>query len=353
MGEPPRIMTLTNPRRGFTKSAAMQNLVTRLQQAIAIGGGVLLRGESGSGRRHMARVIHLATQGNEISSVERLLNMSLTGLPDERPFVLVDCSEASGLEQCLFGARAGAQDPGGDVLDRITEGSAIGRALGGTLFLRQLTDMPAGLQLRLARILRDDEVWVEGKEGSGVSARRVGVRPIATSDAAADDERIVPELLKRLEHTRIDTPPLRNRREDIPALVRELLAEICGEQGIRRKKASSQAVELLSALPWRGNLRELRTFLTALVMKVPDRLIRQADVLASICLDGGPTTFAYTGTLKQARERFERDYVTSVLEQHRGRMAEAAKALGIQRTNLYRKVRQLSVKRRVRGRNTA
>jgi two-component system, NtrC family, nitrogen regulation response regulator NtrX len=98
---------------------------------------------------------------------------------------------------------------------------------------------------------------------------------------------------------------------------------------------------------------ELRTFLAALVLKVPDRMIRQEDVLGNIRLDGGPTTFVYTGTLKEARERFERDYVTSVLEQHRGRMAEAAKALGIQRTNLYRKVRQLSVKRRVPGRNTA
>jgi DNA-binding NtrC family response regulator len=330
----------------------MQHLAKCLQQAVATGGGVLLCGESGSGRRYTARVIHLATQGNENSSVERLLNESLSGVPDARPFVIVDCSEAHGLEQRLFGARS-ALEPGADVLDRIAEGSAMERALGGTLFLRQLPDMPAGLQGRLARILRDNEVWVEGKEGSRGSVRRVDVRPIATSDAAADDERIVPELLKRLEHTRIDTPPLRSRREDIPALVRHLLAEICAEQGVPRRKASTQAVELLSALPWRGNLRELRSFLAALVMKVPDRLIRQADVLANIRLDGGPTTFAYTGTLKQARERFERDYVTSVLEQHRGRMAEAAKALGIQRTNLYRKVRQLAVKRRVSGRSTA
>jgi DNA-binding NtrC family response regulator len=329
----------------------MQDLAKCLQQVIATGGGVLLCGESGSGRRHMARVIHLATQGNENGSVERLLNMSLVGVQDARPFVIVDCSNASDLEQRLFGAKADGQELGADVLDRVAEGSAIERAMSGTLFLRQLPDMPAGLQIRLARILRDDEVRVE-KEGIGASVRRVDVRLIGTSDVAADAERIVPELLKRLEHTRVDTPPLRNRREDIPALVRHLLAEICAEHGVLRKKASSQAVELLSALPWRGNLRELRAFLTALVMKVPDRLIRQADVLANIRLDGGPTTFAYTGTLKQARERFERDYVTSVLEQHRGRMAEAAKALGIQRTNLYRKVRQLSVKRRVPGRNT-
>lgn len=331
----------------------MQDLAKRLQQAIASGSGVLLRGEPGSGRRHLARVIHLATQGDQSTSVEYLLNGSLQGVPDTRPFVIVDCADTDGLEQRLFGAKGASQEPSRDSLERIAEGSALEQALGGTLFLRQLPDMPAGLQVRLARILRDQEVWVDGREGTGGVVKRVDIRPIATSNGAADDERIVPELLKRLEHTQIETPPLRNRREDIPGLVRHLLAEISAEQGVARKRASSQAVELLAALPWRGNMRELRTFLSALVLKVPDRLIRQADVLANIRLDGGPTTFGYTGTLKQARERFERDYVTSVLEQHRGRMAEAAKALGIQRTNLYRKVRQLSVKRRVPGRSTA
>ena len=351
VGRHPRIMTLTNPRRGFTKSAAMRDLAKCLQQVVASGGGVLLRGEPGSGRRYMARVIHLATQAEQTTSVERLLNSSLENLADARPFVVVECADAAGLEQRLFGSTSGAHEPDTEGPNRIAEGSAIDRALGGTLVIRQLPDMPAGLQVRLARILCDEEVSVEG--ATGVSVKRVDIRPIATSDAAADDERIVPELLKRLEHARVETPPLRNRREDIPELVRHLLAEICAEQRVTRKKASSQAVQLLSALPWRGNIRELRTFLAALVGKVPDRLIRQADVLANIRLDGGPTALAYSGTLKQARERFERDYVTSVLEQHRGRMAEAAKALGIQRTNLYRKVRQLSVKRRVPGRNTA
>ena len=350
MGGHPRIMTLTNPRRGFAKSAAMQDLVKRLQQVIASDAGVLLRGEPGSGRGYAARLVHLASQGNQISSVEQLLNTSPNELPDARPFVTVDCSETADLGERLFGV-SDDQSPGVDGLDRIVEGSALERALGGTLVLRQLPDMPASSQVRLARILRNDEAWVEGKNGS-TSVKPVEVRLIATSDRAADDERIVPELLERLEHTRIEMPPLRNRREDIPALVRQLLAEICAEQGVPRKKASSQAAQLLSALPWRGNLPELRTFLAALVAKVPDRLIRQGDVLANISLEGGPTTLAYSGTLRQARERFERDYVTSVLEQHRGRMAEAAKALGIQRTNLYRKVRQLSVKRRVPGRNT-
>jgi two-component system, NtrC family, nitrogen regulation response regulator NtrX len=343
-------MTFSTPRRGPTDSAAMQDLAKRLKEAIANGGAVLLFGEPGTGRHHIARVIHLATQGDSDSSVERLLNKPLKQWPDARPFVVVDCSETSDLESRLFGAKPGAPERGPDGLDRVCEGTAVHRAFGGTLFLRQLPDMPAGLQVRLARMLRDGEVWVE--TGNTAAVQRVVVRAIATSDGAAEDERIVPELLKRLEHTRIETPPLRNRREDIPALVRQLLTEICVEQGVPRKRVSVQAAQLLSALPWRGNLRELRTFLSALVLKVPDRRIRHADVLANIRLDGGPTTFVYTGTLRQARERFEREYVSSVLEQHRGRMAEAAKALGIQRTNLYRKVRQLSVKRRVPARDS-
>jgi two-component system, NtrC family, nitrogen regulation response regulator NtrX len=346
-------MAFATPRPGVTQSEAMQELAKRLKEIIADGGGVLLCGEPGTGRYHLARVIHLASHGDYTGSVERLLNSAIAEIPDAQPFVIVDCADGTGLEHRLFGAKRSVQEPGADGLDRIADGSALHRALGGTLVLRQLPDMPGGLQVRLARILRDGEVWVETGEGQNATVKRIALRLIATSDGPADDERIVPELLKRLEHMRIETPPLRNRREDIPALVRRLLIEICAEQGVPRKRTSRQAAALLSALPWRGNTGELRTFLASLVLKVPGSLIRQADVLANIRLDGGPTTLLYTGTLKEARERFERDYVTSVLEQHRGRMAEAAKALGIQRTNLYRKVRQLAVKRRVPGRNRA
>jgi DNA-binding NtrC family response regulator len=322
----------------------MQELAKRLQQAIASNGGVLMCGEPGTGREHFARVIHLATHGDRNDSVERLLDGSTKALPNPRPFVIVDCATVENLERRLFGGKFATHDAS-DGLDRILAGSAVHRALGGTLFIRQLPDMPAGLQVRLARLLRDGEVWVQPIEDGPAVNRQVVIRPIATSDCTEDDERIVPELLKRLEHMRIHTPPLRQRREDIPALVYHFLHELASEQGISPKRASRQAIALMSALPWRENARELRTFLAALVLNVQGSVIKQADVLANVRIDGGPTTLVYSGTLKEARGRFERDYVTAVLEQHRGRMAEAAKALGIQRTNLYRKVRQLSVKR--------
>ena len=144
----------------------------------------------------------------------------------------------------------------------------------------------------------------------------------------------------------MEMPPLRRRREDIPGLVRYLLADICAERQLLAKSVSTHAADLLSALPWRGNVSELKRFLAVLVSTVPGRLIRLSDVLANVRLDGTPSTSIYSGTLREARERFERDYVASVLRRHHGRMGEAAKALGIQRTNLYRKVRQLSIKHR-------
>jgi two-component system nitrogen regulation response regulator NtrX len=132
----------------------------------------------------------------------------------------------------------------------------------------------------------------------------------------------------------------------MPALVRYMLTDICAGLALTPRTASTQATALLAALPWRGNLRELRDLLRALALRAPGRLIRLSDVLANVRLDGAPAPFVPAGSLKQARERFEREYVASVLEQHEGRMADAAKALGIQRTNLYRKVRQLAVDRR-------
>jgi len=91
---------------------------------------------------------------------------------------------------------------------------------------------------------------------------------------------------------------------------------------------------------------ELRDLMRILALKVNGTHVRQGDVLRHVRLDGGRSTSSYSGSLKEARERFEREYVAAVLEQHHGRMADAAKALGIQRTNLYRKVRQLALRRK-------
>jgi two-component system nitrogen regulation response regulator NtrX len=213
------------------------------------------------------------------------------------------------------------------------------------LFLRSAQDIPGRVQNRLARVLRDGEVWLD----DGLASRLVAVeaRVIASVDSShtGEGELLLPELKKRLAIHRIDLLPLRHRREDLPGLVRLLVADICGVRKMPAKAVSSQAISLLCALPWRGNFTELRALLQALVANLPGRMIRVADVLTHVRLDGGDVSFSTNGTLKEARERFERDYVAAVIRQHHGRMAQAARVLGMQRTNLYRKVRHLAVPR--------
>ena len=112
------------------------------------------------------------------------------------------------------------------------------------------------------------------------------------------------------------------------------------------KTLSRPALSLIAALPWRGNAVELRTLLESVVTGLAGgRGIGLEDVLAHVRLDGGAVVYSGGGTLRQARVRFERDYIAAVLEQHHGRISDAAKALGIQRTNLYRKMRSLRVTR--------
>jgi two-component system nitrogen regulation response regulator NtrX len=204
--------------------------------------------------------------------------------------------------------------------------------------------MPWRLQTRLAQILVAGEILVVFPYGD-TGILPLGVRPIVSVDPTGSSE-LNPDLQRRVATTMIQVPPLRARREDIPGLVRYLVKDVGAASGIRQKSISDQAIDLLSALPWKGNLTELDVLIRRLVTKAPGSQIRLTDVLAHVRLDAQPATSIYGGTLREARESFERDYVAAVLDQHRGRMGEAARALGLQRTNLYRKVRRLSVKRR-------
>ena len=339
---------LVVPKPGFARSAAMQDAMRGLESAIGSSGGVLLCGEPGSGRELFARAIHHAGGQPAAGTLEELLRRSMRQAPNGRPFVTIDCADRESLEQRLFGT-ARLPDPPAQDLEIIAEGSALHSGIGGTVVLRQIPEMPPRMQARLARILRDGEVRLKRQSGEEILSQ-AAFRPLGTAERH-DGDALVPDLHKRLAHAVIAVPPLRARREDIPGLVRCLVADHCAALTAAPKVTSRQAIDLLAALPWRGNVTELDALLRTLVHKVPGRHIRLADVLAHVRLDGQAATAGYSGTLKEARERFERDYVAAVLDQHRGRMAEAARALGLQRTNLYRKVRQLSVRRGAFGRH--
>ena len=316
----------------YGHSPAMRDVMALIARAAGMRAGVLIRGEEGTGRQAAARAIHALQQDGG------------------GPFVSVDCAACDGeeLEAELFGAPARGQNGHASVgskgLERVSRQGRLHNARGGTLYLQNVAEAPTRVQARLARLLRDREAVV-AETGETAS---FDVRPIAGVDpgfdVAVQDGRVREDLFRRLSVIRIEMPALRNRREDIPALANYFSREICAALRVPPKTLSRSALSLLSALPWRGNAAELRRLLDAIVTGMQGgRGIALEDVLAHVQLDGGSGLLSSGGTLKQARSRFEKEYIASVLEQHRGRISEAARTLGIQRTNLYRKMRSLKV----------
>jgi DNA-binding NtrC family response regulator len=312
-----------------SRSPAMRGAIEAVDRAAASRANVLVCGESGSGRAMVAREIH-----------DR-------GAGADAPFVRIDCSERPGdeLEHAIFGtaelSHAGPADR--HRVDRIAAAGAIGQARGGTLYLAHLADAPGRVQARLARVLRDREVAMG-------DARRVvplDLRVIASAppgwDRLVSDGGIRDDLARRVAALRVHVPPFRERRDDLPLIAASLLDRVCRAQQLGVKSFDPPALALVSALPWRGNGPEMEAVLGAVARLAPGAVVGIEHVLAAVSLDGAAPRTAPSGTLREARTRFERDYILAVLRHHHGRVPDAARALGLQRTNLYRKMRVLEI----------
>jgi DNA-binding NtrC family response regulator len=320
----------------FGSSPAMRKIVEVLPRVAPSRCPVLLYGERGTGREMLARAIH----GH--------------GRRPDAPFVALDCANASpqDLEHELFGVVSQRRVDGHEerrTVERLSRHSRLFEATGGTLFLQNLAEMPTRVQAKLHRVLRDREAVLTDR-----ARVELDIRPIAAVEPgfenAVEEGRLRRDLYDRLSLIRIELPPMRQRREDIPFLANHFLKEICRANGAPLKTLTRSAVTLLGALPWRGNAPELRAILERLVLLTAHGSIRLEDVLAQVRLDGSEVAAVGGTSLREARLRFERDYIAAVVRQHHGRMGEAAHALGIQRTNLYRKLRQLSVSKPGPGR---
>jgi len=313
------------------RTSPLRDVLTQVERAAENRNGVLICGEPGTGRGIVARAIH-ACQGR----------------PDA-PFVPVYCAgtDRAEIETLLFGA-AGASDhhtPASHRCERVSNGSTIHAAIGGTIYFRNPEEVPTRSQSRLARLLRDQECQL-GSRGPIVPC---DVRPIVAADPDVEsmvaDGRIRIDLFRRFSANRIVLPPLRERRSDIPALAQLLLANACKKIGLPVKAIDSSANSVLSAMPWPGNTRELMGLIEVLAIKVADETVSLDAVLECVRLDGSPKASWNLGTtLRAARQHFEREYIAAVVAQFHGRVPDAARSLGIQRTNLYRKLRTLHIK---------
>jgi len=290
------------------------------------------------------RALVVAEPGLDAAAVARAIHEC--GPSRGAPLVEVECArgEPSAIEASLFGPPAAPPARRSQVLESVSPPCSLTAASGGTLYLAHVADLPAAVQARLARIVRDGEVLVEGV----AQPLKISVRVIAgcapTIEAEVEQGGFRADLYRRLSAIRIDVPPLRLRPEDIPAIARHVMERIAMERGAGARGFTKAALGLLSALPWPGNVEELAGVLGRVVASAPSGHVRVEDLLAEVGTEwrGRRTAGA---SLREAKRQFEREYIASVLRQHGWRMGEAARALGIQRTNLYRKARQLDIPR--------
>lgn len=297
----------------------LQELVRRTAH---LESGVLLVADPGADAESIARELH--ARGRAPASL----------------FVTVDCgaSDASAVESAIFGIPSGQSTSD---LERVSSTSSAASARGGTLFLQDVVDLPSALQARLSRMARDREMQVDG-EIVATDFRLMASAP-ASIDSDVRENRFRADLYRRLAASRIDMPPLRSRLEDVPALAGRLLEDLADAGGSTAKSFAPASLALLSAVNWPGNLAELRNVIADLVRRSSSDVIQLEHVLPALQLQRSAPSFVPSGTLRDARLKFERDYISAVLQHHGWRMAEAAQALGIQRPNLYRKARQLGI----------
>lgn len=306
----------------FVRSALMRTAIDTAWQAALSDAPTLIIGEPDTGRELIARTIHRAA-GHDVSS-----------------FVKIDCAnlKPGDLEIQLFGFRvegAHAMPPDGHL---ITPWSSLYRAAEGTIFLKHYAALSTAGRAMLARALLLRRATVDGRRPMDLK-----IRVIVAAGPSAGDERACTDLCGGVPFIRLHVPPLRQRREDMALLASHVVDQICDENGVSPKILTATALALLTALPWRGNVGELRKLLRVLVARVPGGIIRVEDVLPHLTMGFGSST--EEETLHRARSRFERDYVIAALERHGGRIGETAQALGILRPNLHRKMRGLRIVR--------
>jgi two-component system response regulator HydG len=312
----------------YCLSPSMRAVSVRIARAGAVRAGVTIRGESGSGRSVVARALH-GCRSNPAT------------------FVDVDCAAChpDDLEREIFGvARDAVRGPADrrlSILEPVSRGGRLYQAIGGTCYLRHLAAAPPHVQARLAGVLSRGAAWLV-ETGQAIA---MDMRPMAGVDPqfeqAVRQGRVRDDLHRSLSAITIDMPPLRKRREDIPPLANRFLRAICPTRGASPKTFSRCALALMTALPWSGNVSELREVVGHAAASTRGPSISLEAVLASLRFDGLSVVAAAKRTLSQAQAHFERDYIASIVEQHGGKVSEAARALGIAPTNLYRKLRRL------------
>jgi two-component system, NtrC family, nitrogen regulation response regulator NtrX len=310
------------------ESYAMRQLREQVAMAAPTNGRVLIYGENGTGKELVARTVHSLSRRRAGPFVE----VNCAAIPEEL------------IESELFGHVRGSFT--GAVSDRRGKFEV---ADGGTIFLDEIGDMSLKTQAKVLRVLQEQVVEPVG----GRSGVRIDVRVLAATNKDLPAEiragRFRDDLYFRLNVIPIFVPPLRDRREDIPLLADHFMVEFAREYGRRVKTLEASATSGLQSYGWPGNVRELKNVIERLVIMVPRDTIAAPDLLflegPGVAADAPSPDAAHPGalTLQEARQHFEREYILRVLAEHQGNISRTAEVLGVERSNLYRKMRSLGI----------
>ena len=337
---------LRRDNQEFKKQFSAQSILTgesvpakALRQQIRLmaptNGRVLIYGESGTGKELIARAIHAESLRRDSVFVE----LNCAAIPEAH------------IEAELFGVRHGAypvasaagQGFSMPATSAPEKRGTLERADGGTLFLDEVGDMSLKTQAKVLSAL-DEQLFTPV---GGTQPIRVDVRVIAATNKSLEEEILKgnfrEDLFYRLNVVPFSVPPLRERKQDIPPLVREFLREFGRQYGRPRMEVSEEALEVMAQHNWPGNVRELRNLVERVLILNPRALRIERKHLPPLTQRSSARNAEDFSTLQQARDAYERDYIQKKIEEAKNNVSRAAELLGLERSHLYRKMKALGI----------
>ena len=304
---------------------AMRRVMVQLERVAASESRVCILGETGTGKELVARTIH-----------EKSARAS-------GPFVTLNCAAvpAELIESELFGHEKGSFTG--------ASGKHIGKfeqADQGTIFLDEIGDMPLQMQAKLLRVLEEGEVERIGGDKPIAVSVRVVVATHRDLEVRVREEKFRQDLFHRIYVFPLALPPLRERREDIPPLIEHFAAQVCAQNGWKPIPFSSDAIQAMQSYSWPGNVRELRNMVERLMLLATEGQVDLEIVDLAMPKSGtGPVAAGTMGSgpLADRVQAFEREAILSELKRAQNNMSAAAKALGLERSHLYKKAEQLGI----------
>ncbi len=317
------------------ESGPLKQVMAAIGRAAPTNATVLIQGESGVGKELVARTIHR----NSLRSRERFVQVNCAAIPEE----LIE-SELFGHEKGSFTGATEKQLGKFEQADR------------GTIFLDEVGDMSPKTQAKVLRVLQEGEVERLG------SARttKVDVRVIAATNKNLEEEiehgGFREDLYFRLAVIPIHVPPLRERPEDIPQLIRHYIDYFCRENNARPRRVTPAAMDLLQRYRWKGNIRELRNTVERLIIMTPTDTIDVVDLPSAVrnpsaapavsARPGAPPAEAEVpkaGTLREFKDSTERSYLVAKLRENGWNISKTAEVIDTPRSNLYKKLEQYQI----------